>query len=65
MQLTRKAVARKLVSYLHYEISFDELVAWTNVAMMEADFEEAYSPAAAVFPAGAPGHPCWPSSLPS
>jgi hypothetical protein len=42
MQLTREAVARMLAAYLHHEISLDELVAWANVAMMEADFEEAY-----------------------
>jgi len=42
MQLTRVAVARKLAAYLHHEISLDELVTWANVAMMEADFEEAY-----------------------
>jgi hypothetical protein len=42
MQLTRVAVARKLAAYLHHEISFDELVAWANVTMMEGDFEEAY-----------------------
>ena len=42
MQLTREAVARKLAAYLHHEISLDELVAWANVAMMEADFEETY-----------------------
>jgi hypothetical protein len=42
MQLTRVAVARKLAAYLDHEISLDELVAWANVAMMEADFEEAY-----------------------
>jgi len=42
MQLTHEAVARKLTAYLHHEISLDELVAWANVAMMEADFEEAY-----------------------
>jgi hypothetical protein len=42
MQLTRVAVARKLAAHLHHEISLDELVAWANVAMMEADFEEAY-----------------------
>jgi hypothetical protein len=42
MQLTREAVARKLAAYLHHEISLDELVAWANVAMMEAAFEEAY-----------------------
>ena len=41
MQLTREAVAHKLAAYLHHEISLDELVAWANVAMMEADFEEA------------------------
>ena len=42
MHLTREAVAHKLAAYLHHEISLDELVAWANVAMMEADFEEAY-----------------------
>jgi hypothetical protein len=42
MQLTRVAVARKLAAYLDHEISLDELVAWANVAMMEADFEGAY-----------------------
>ena len=42
MQLTREAVAHKLAAYLHHEISLDELVAWANVAMMEADFEEAH-----------------------
>ena len=42
MQLTREAVAHKLAAYLHHEISLDELVAWANLAMMEADFEEAY-----------------------
>jgi hypothetical protein len=42
MQLTREAVARMLSAYLHHEISLDELVTWANVAMMEADFEEAY-----------------------
>lgn len=42
MQLTREAVAHKLATYLHHEISLDELVAWANAAMMEDDFEEAY-----------------------
>jgi hypothetical protein len=42
MQLTHEAVARKMAAYLHHEISLDELVAWANVVMMEADFEEAY-----------------------
>jgi hypothetical protein len=42
MQLTCVAVARKLAAYLHHEIPLNELVAWANVAMMEADFEEAY-----------------------
>jgi hypothetical protein len=42
MQLTREAVARKLATYLHHEISLEELVAWANAAMMEDDFEEAY-----------------------
>ena len=32
----------KLAAYLHHEIPLNELVAWANVAMMEADFEEAY-----------------------
>jgi hypothetical protein len=42
MQLTCVAVARKLAAYLRHEIPLNELVAWANVAMMEADFEEAY-----------------------
>lgn len=42
MQLTREAVTRKLAAYLHHEISLNELVAWANVAMMEADFEKEY-----------------------
>jgi hypothetical protein len=42
MQLTRVAVTRKLAAYLHHDISREELVAWANVAMMEADFEETY-----------------------
>ena len=42
MQIMRATVAHKLAAYLHHEISFDELVAWANVAMMEGDFEEAY-----------------------
>ena len=42
MQLTRAAVAHKLVAYLHHEIPLDELVAWANVAMMEDDFAETY-----------------------
>ena len=42
MRLTREVVAHKLAAYLHHEISLDELVAWANLAMMEADFEEAY-----------------------
>jgi hypothetical protein len=42
MQLTHVDIAGKLAAYLHHEIPLDELVAWANVAMMEADFEEAY-----------------------
>jgi hypothetical protein len=42
MQLTRDTVARKLAAYLHHEISFDDLVAWANAAMMEDDFEETH-----------------------
>ena len=42
MQLTHVDIACKLAAYLHHEISLNELVAWANVAMMEADFEEAY-----------------------
>jgi len=42
MQLTHEALAHKLVAYLHRAISLDELVAWANFAMVEADFEEAY-----------------------
>jgi hypothetical protein len=42
MQLTRTAVAHKLVAYLHHKIPLDGLVAWANAAMMEDDFEAAY-----------------------
>ena len=42
MQLTREAVAHKLVAYLHHEIPLDALVAWANIVIMEADFEEAH-----------------------
>ena len=42
MQLTHVDIVCKLAAYLHHEIPLDELVAWANVAMMEADFEEAY-----------------------
>jgi hypothetical protein len=42
MQLTREMVVRKLEAYLHHQISLDDLVAWANSALMEADFEEAY-----------------------
>jgi hypothetical protein len=43
MQITREAVAHKLAADLHYEIPLDELVVWTNVTMMEADFAEAHA----------------------
>ncbi len=42
MQLTRETVARRLVAYLHHEISLAELVVWANTAVMEDDFEEAH-----------------------
>jgi hypothetical protein len=42
MPFTCADVAHKLAAYLHREISLAELVAWANVAMMEADFVEVY-----------------------
>jgi hypothetical protein len=42
MQLTRVAMTRKPAAYLHHVISREELVAWANVTMMEANFEETY-----------------------
>jgi hypothetical protein len=35
-------VARKLVAYLHHEISLTAFIEWANAAMMADDFEEAY-----------------------
>jgi hypothetical protein len=42
MQLSREMVARKLESYLHHQMSLEDLVAWAHSAMMDADFEEAH-----------------------
>jgi hypothetical protein len=33
MQITRETVARRLVVYLHHEISFDNVVEWAQFAM--------------------------------
>ena len=40
MTITKQAVANKLADYLHHAISLEELVAWTEAAMLEGDFEE-------------------------
>ena len=44
MVISRRAVARKLTSYLHHRISLDELVDWAEGAMMESEFSQADLP---------------------
>ncbi len=39
MKITRKDVARKIVDYLHHQITRQELVDWAENMMMDADFE--------------------------
>ena len=39
MPITREIVARKLVAYLHHEISLHTLVDWAQLAMMEEELE--------------------------
>ena len=43
MPITREIVARKLVAYLHHEISLHTLVDWAQLAMMEEELEEGLS----------------------
>lgn len=38
--ITRKAVADKIGSYLHHEITLAELVDWAEYALMEGEFDE-------------------------
>ena len=44
MVIGRRAVARKLTSYLHHRITLDELVDWAEGAMMEGEFSQADLP---------------------
>jgi len=41
MKITKKIVAQKIESYLHHEITQEQLVGWAESALMEGDFEEA------------------------
>jgi hypothetical protein len=38
--ITKQAVADKIATYLHHEISLSQLVDWAEAAMMEAEFDE-------------------------
>ena len=40
MSMTRETVARKPAAYFHHELSLNDLVDWTQLAMMERDFED-------------------------
>ncbi|MBW1696982.1 MAG: hypothetical protein JRH18_18215 [Deltaproteobacteria bacterium] len=40
MKITNKEVAKKLIDYLHHEITLTELVDWAEDVMMDADFED-------------------------
>lgn len=41
MTVTKKAVADQIAAYLHHEISLEQLVDWSERAMMEGEFAEA------------------------
>jgi hypothetical protein len=41
MKITRKIVADKITDYLHGKLSQAQLVDWAELAMMDADFDEA------------------------
>ncbi len=44
MAIGKRTVARKLSSYLRHRITLDELVDWSERAMMEAEFSQADLP---------------------
>ena len=41
MKFTKQTVAGKLVAYLHHEITLDQLVDWSECALMDGDFDDA------------------------
>ena len=40
MTITKQTVAEKIASYLHHNISLEELVSWAEHAMMDGEFDE-------------------------
>ncbi len=41
MKVNKKAVAKKLIAYLHHQLTLEQLVDWAENVMQEGDFEEA------------------------
>ena len=40
MCMTRETVAHKLAAYFHHELSLNDLVDWTQLSMLEGEFED-------------------------
>lgn len=40
MTITKQTVADKIAAYLHHEISLVQLVDWSELAMMDGEFDE-------------------------
>jgi hypothetical protein len=41
MIITKQTVAAKIAAYLHHEITLAELVDWSEISLMEDEFDEA------------------------
>ena len=41
MKITKVNIVNKLVAYLNHEITLDQLVEWSECALMDGDFEDA------------------------
>lgn len=41
-RITRKTVAEKLAAHLQHELSLDSLVAWSESALMDGEFDPAH-----------------------
>jgi hypothetical protein len=40
MNITKQTVAGKIAAYLHHEITLDQLVDWSENALMDGEFDE-------------------------
>jgi hypothetical protein len=41
MKITKQTVAGQLVAFLHHEITLDQLVDWSESALMDGEFDDA------------------------